>query len=564
MASSTNPATWAPLAAAVEAYKQGGFDGIGFALGDGYAGVDLDGCRTKTGEIAPWARGIIERIASYCEASPSGHGIHIIIRGTLPDGLRKASWSHEEFGFGVEMYDSARYFTITGEALDGFSLAERTEVLAGIHSEIVDAHGFIEWARSKKLDKVPALWRGEWSPQYPSQSEADLALCSYLGQYCRMDAKRIDRLFRLSGLYREKWGEPHASDGRTYGEITIRKAGQSPEHRPGDMPRGVTAAELMRTEFPEPVWIVDRILPNGLALLTGKPKKGKSGLALGITVAVACGGRALGHVPVNRGTVLYLALEDGNRRLKKRLAALLGGGPAPDNLHLHVEWPRAHQGGIEALETWIAEHPNTRLVVIDTLARFRPPRREGGDIYAQDYAAMEPLKKLADAHDLTVVVVHHNRKAESDEWLDEVSGTNGLAGAADTILILRRARGQADATLYVVGRDVEEAELAMRFNPRLVSWELLGDAAKYSHSKERQEVIDLLERSPKPLSPAEAAVHLGKNRSAMKKLMWQAHEDGDIASVGGGRYVPLPQALRSDTAAGIEAHTAESIEALWP
>src|SRR5215212_9313573 len=181
-----------------------------------------------------------------------------------------------------------------------------------------------------------------------------------------------------------------------------------PEWRKHNSPETMTAAELMDMKFDPTRWVVPDVLPEGLTLLVGKPKKGKSWMALGMCEAVATGGVALGTKHVEQGDALYLALEDNRKRLRKRLSKVLNGSPAPDRMHLHTEWPRLDEGGAELLDEWLKEHTEARLVVIDTLAKIRNPAR-GQNIYAEDYAALEQLLPLAAKHSVAIVVVHHLR-----------------------------------------------------------------------------------------------------------------------------------------------------------
>src|SRR5215212_8360654 len=202
----------------------------------------------------------------------------------------------------------------------------------------------------------------------------------------------------------------------------------------------VSAKELMAIEFPLPRWIVPGIVPEGTTILAGKPKMGKSWLALGTSLAVAAGGIALGTKRVERGAVLYLALEDNPRRLQSRLKKLLPGGAAPEGLELATEWPRLGDGGLDALEAWLNTHPDARLVVIDTLAKIRAGQ-SGKNLYKEDYEAVEPLVELAAHHNVAILIVHHLRKLGAEDPLDQVSGSMGLTGGADGALVLNRERG---------------------------------------------------------------------------------------------------------------------------
>ena len=255
-AKSNNPSTWGTFDQAVSAYGAGNYNGIGyvFAADDPYVGVDLDKCRdAQTGVIASWAQSAITRLQTYAEASVTGTGVHAIARGELPPGERRSG--------SVEMYDSGRYFCMSGAHLDGTPTAieERTEVLAALHRELLGAQAqpsqnghrarFHAPTDDELIGRMRAaangakfarLWNGDTSG-YPSQSDADLALANILVWWTDGDAVRADRLFRQSGLMRDKWDERHYANGRTYGQETIGKAVtlyQQTAHRNGRTPGG--------------------------------------------------------------------------------------------------------------------------------------------------------------------------------------------------------------------------------------------------------------------------------------------------------------------------------------
>ena len=158
-----------------------------------------------------------------------------------------------------------------------------------------------------------------------------------------------------------------------------------------------TAQELLETDFPEPRFAVPNVIAEGLNLLVGAPKLGKSWLALNIGIAVASGGHALGTIPVAQGEVLYLALEDGPRRLKTRLQMVLGREPAPAGLHFETSWSPLDVGGADDLSAWLGQHPDTRLVVVDVIARLRSPLRDRSDRYLADYMTAAEERSLGEA-----------------------------------------------------------------------------------------------------------------------------------------------------------------------
>jgi hypothetical protein len=297
-----------------------------------------------------------------------------------------------------------------------------------------------------------------------------------------------------------------------------------------------TAAEIMAMDFPEPRWAVPGILAEGVTLLAGAPKIGKSWLSLNVSAAVAAGGKALGKLDVEGGDVLYLALEDNPRRLQSRLGKVLAGQGASERLTFAIACEALPAGGSDRIAAWLDQHPDARLVVVDVFARVRGSAPQNMSSYDADYLAMGALKRLADRYGVAILVVHHTRKAGSEDFLDAVSGTNGLAGAADAVLVLRRARGKADAELHITGRDVEEAEYALDFDPRYGTWQLLdGPASDYTLGDTRKAILDHL-RTVTAGTPKAIAEALGLDHNAVKQRLWRMAKDGQLDTDGSGTY----------------------------
>jgi hypothetical protein len=296
----------------------------------------------------------------------------------------------------------------------------------------------------------------------------------------------------------------------------------------------ISAAELEAMEFPDPEWIVRNILPEGYVILGARPKKGKSWMALGLSVSVSSGGCALGKadLQVAKGKVLYLCLEDKLRRAKKRLKQMLGREPFPEDLILAESWPRLDKGGFEALGEWLKEHSDCRMVVIDSFTKIKPPRPKHVDPYDFDMAVGGTLQNLAQKYRICLLMIYHTRKSAADDPLDEIMGSTGIAGAADAVLVLKRGRGETDGTLNIAGRDVEELELALKFHKQEGMWELLGAAEEYARSKERREILQIL-RENGPLTPRRVSGMLGKNYGSIKTLMWKMARDQEIKSANG-------------------------------
>jgi hypothetical protein len=300
-------------------------------------------------------------------------------------------------------------------------------------------------------------------------------------------------------------------------------------------PKTFTGDELRAREFPPVRWAIPGLLPEGVTLFGGREKMGKSWLALGLCIAVATGGYAFGKIPVDQGDSLYVSLEDNDRRLQKRLRILAEEETELARLHFAPEWERADQGGVEQLDAWLAEHPDCRLVVVDTLKRIRPRTGGGRNWYDVDYEAIEPFVPLASKHHVAIVFVHHlNQNPDPSDPYDAFSGSSGLTAAVEGILLLTRQRGEADAYLTVDGKDIEERqELAVKWDATACTWSVMGDAEEYKMSKARREIQSVLEKTGEYETPTYVADALCKSFNAVKKMMWEMSRDGQLLSKEG-------------------------------
>jgi hypothetical protein len=305
------------------------------------------------------------------------------------------------------------------------------------------------------------------------------------------------------------------------------------------------AVELMATDFPEPRWAVDGIIAEGASLLAGAPKLGKSWLALNLSVAIASGGHALGKVRCDEGDVLYLALEDNGRRLQSRMRMVLQGAPPPPRLSFAISCEPLLDGGADRIREWLDKHPDARLVIVDVFTRVRGAVSDKANRYEADYIAMSIVKAIADDYGVAILVVHHTRKASAEDFLDAVSGTQGIAGAADAVLVLSRSRGRAQAVLKVTGRDVAEAEYPLDFDAGIGTWKLLdGPASDYEVSDERRRILHAL-RESEGLGPKAIAEAADVKYDVVKHLVRRMVDDGQLDTDGNGHYFHSLHSLRS-------------------
>ena len=233
----------------------------------------------------------------------------------------------------------------------------------------------------------------------------------------------------------------------------------------------VDGETLTTTLLPPVRFVVEDFLPQGLHLLAGASKIGKSWLALWLCLQVAKGEKVW-NFPSRSGDVLYLCLEDNYSRIQSRLLDITD--TAPGNLHFATASEKLRCGLEQQIQQFLAGHPSTVLVIIDTLQKVRDSKGGAGKtgMYGNDYDDISSIKRIADQYNIAIILVHHLRKMkDSDDPFNEVSGSTGIVGAADTNYVLKRKRSSRDATLLACGRDVEYQELTLRFQD--LKWELV-------------------------------------------------------------------------------------------
>ena len=227
----------------------------------------------------------------------------------------------------------------------------------------------------------------------------------------------------------------------------------------------VSGDELMKKTVKPVRFVVKDLLPRGLNIVAGKRKEGKSWLMLDLCFSVAAGEKFLDY-DTEQGTVLYLDLEDPETRLLQRAREIRD--VIPSKFHEATRAGKLGAGLAEQIEDFVQNHPDTNLVVIDTLQKIRKPK---GDTYAGDYQVVSSLKNLADKLNIAIVCIHHTRKMKAKDTFDSVLGSTGLTAAADGIYVLeRKAEGKPFGQLSFISRDIPEGEISVRFDHDTCRW----------------------------------------------------------------------------------------------
>ena len=322
---------------------------------------------------------------------------------------------------------------------------------------------------------------------------------------------------------------------------------ESPEPNPHDPLAGAFSATwLMEQDFPPAEYAVPGVITEGLSVIVSPPKVGKSWWVLDAAIACSTGGLAMNAIQVDQRPVLYLALEDGQRRLQKRLRDL-GVTEVSEDLTFLTEIPA---GAFLTIGAFLERNAGRKpLIILDTLGKARDVYT-GNDAYQKDYKELGAFKSLVDHHPgSSLLIVHHTNKALHGDFVASVSGTQGIAGAADSILTVERERGKAEAVLNVTSRDAAEGTYAMTFNNG--AWHLdgadLAEAAKAVGTRkattgvgdDMAQLIELVAKHPEGIKPKDVATLLHWERDKARLYLTRAYEKNRIAKAGYGLYTPV-------------------------
>ena len=233
----------------------------------------------------------------------------------------------------------------------------------------------------------------------------------------------------------------------------------------------ITAAELLDTAYQPLEELIEGMLSPGVYILAGASKIGKSWLVLQIAHHISTGTPLWGRKTI-KSDVLYLALEDTERRIQRRLLQICQGETG--NISFATEAEILGNGFERQVMNFLQDHPEAKLVIVDTLIKVRQANSTN-NAYADDYATMTAFKRLADRYGVAMLIVHHTRKKEAKDIMDMISGTTGLMGCADGAMVLERpARRLPDASISMTGRDHQDARIQLRQNAQTMCWDFVG------------------------------------------------------------------------------------------
>lgn len=585
-AKSNDPSTFSDFQTVCKAFETGKYDGLGIGIFHGIGAIDIDHC-VVDGKYSDMASDIIDRMGSYTEISPSGNGIRIIF--TVDNfQYNKELYYINNQKKGLEIYiagATSKFVTITGNAINNNSIVDGTAKLQEVldmymQRNIPETKAAVEPAVSVSqaddflqigIDKdknLKAYWNG--ARPHGDESEDDAGLMAKLMYWCNNDPNEAIKAFRSSPYasqkddeHKKKLDRPDYLPNLTAATRADRTALQDNEKwrkahandqgsKENKTSRGlniISAPDLQKADLPPTKYLVDRILPEGTSILAAAPKSGKSWFVLLLGLKIAAGEMFLQWQTQQAG-VLYLSFEDTLKRLQGRMNRLIDNSPAPPWFYFSTEIINLEDGLMELIDEHLKQHPETKLVIIDTFQKIRGQGLRGERWYDHDYREAGMIKEAMDKKGVSVLFVHHTSKTkDKEDPFNEITGTNGISGVMDTMFVIKKASRHAQkATLHITGRDVEQDEILISFNEDTCQWEFVGDADEVAKQEAKFEyqtspvvktIRALLAESPKKqwngfaknlleagerlfqIPIAQSSQSLGKELSKIKDLLYE-------------------------------------------
>ena len=311
-----------------------------------------------------------------------------------------------------------------------------------------------------------------------------------------------------------------------------------PSHTAVQYPSPQTGTHLLQQDYPPLHYFVDEILTEGLTILGGKPKKGKSYLSLDMSLSIAVGRQAFRKFETEQARVLYVSLEDGPRRLQKRLRQIQPNIETPDGLDFLYEFPRLGAGALEALEHYGKTYG---VIILDVLGRMLPDMqsvRKSLSEYQEFTEMLSPLQKWATAAHVAVLLIDHVRKAAAEDIFDTIIGSQGKWGQADNGLVYERKGEEKDGVLNIAGRDLEECKIVLTLSDGHL--EFLGKGESFEMDSEQNRIVKILEEEHRPMGIPEIMKAMGlmndQHYKRFRVVMHSLYSDDRVGRTKRGLY----------------------------
>jgi len=308
-------------------------------------------------------------------------------------------------------------------------------------------------------------------------------------------------------------------------------------------PKIISATKIADTKYPKTKWAIKGLIPEGLSILGGNPKLGKSWMVLNFGLLIASNKEINPNFKFDTspGVVLYISLEDNEKRLHNRLKKCCRRKGIPPDLYFSTEWPIIGQGGLKAIENFIIQIPETSLIIIDPIAKIWPISTSGKKdlnrtIYHNDYDIISSIKRISDKYNVSILCNHHlTKNQKGTDPLGLLSGSMGISGGIDTVMILRRTRSKSSGTLFITGRDVYEKTEEVEFNEKTGWWKFLGDR-KPLLTEATIELLNMLKKHILPIKLASLCQIMNKSPQNINKMLKVLVENGNVEKTGIGLY----------------------------